>query len=451
MRKLIIFLLATLIFISENASAQSVSDIVDQQNLSALIMTDTRDAVAKAGGTIGSHIVDRGETWESIASRYGVPPEIIRRLNCGIPECYTGLELEVPIMPVAQATPNASLKSLETTMLNHARKMMERKDYKGAIKQYSALIKEFPSATAYYERAAAHYNNGKLKNSMKDLMRVIHSGKESAMYPDAEELYVAISNELQEKRAERALMWGQIASVVLQTGLQVSSAIIESKAASGNPSFYIPQGGNIVSENYVPGFYAGTSFSQNTGIAIPESLKIENYLTPGIGFGEVTFDQWGNPLFSNKSLGEAMRRMNSDFANDMQKSGLLSAGSPATNTMLTTMLKQNVRLGENTASLIETPHYSFKYDKQDSDSESNKSDDSPREININHSSQISGYSSTYYGYIDLLSNMKNGFSKYSDIDRRNMQAKMKECRETANSLAGTTVINISPWENWNGK
>lgn len=404
MRKLIIFLLATLIFISENASAQSVSDIVDQQNLSALIMTDTRDAVAKAGGTIGSHIVDRGETWESIASRYGVPPEIIRRLNCGIPECYTGLELEVPIMPVAQATPNASLKSLETTMLNHARKMMERKDYKGAIKQYSALIKEFPSATAYYERAAAHYNNGKLKNSMKDLMRVIHSGKESAMYPDAEELYVAISNELQEKRAERALMWGQIASVVLQTGLQVSSAIIESKAASGNPSFYIPQGGNIVSENYVPGFYAGTFPALSPSCSTQPTYW--NY--DGTAIIEAAKDNLLNAPFGAYGIEPISLSENDSFNGETGNSNGID--NPP--------IKSNTLSGDK---------------------------------NIDKTSLVLGYVQTYSGYCDLLSNMKNGFSKYSDIDRRNMQVKMKECRETANSLAGTTVINISPWENWNGK
>lgn len=51
-----------------------------------------------------SHVIQRGETFELIAKRYGVSLDMIKEANPLVDECYTGITLSIPPKPIPVTT-----------------------------------------------------------------------------------------------------------------------------------------------------------------------------------------------------------------------------------------------------------------------------------------------------------------------------------------------------------
>lgn len=153
-----------------------------------------------------SHIVDRGESIEYIAGKYGVSVEDIRKANKWLDNIYCGLELAIP------EAEKKSEYGIETTnpLFTEAESYVRREDYGKAIKIYNKILKTSPNdLTARYNRGVCYYNKGKMKQAAEDFSFVKRRDK-NGNFPDAEELADNAKNIQEEKNAARAEMWANI-------------------------------------------------------------------------------------------------------------------------------------------------------------------------------------------------------------------------------------------------
>ena len=66
------------------------------------------------------HIIDRGETLQSIAKRYSTTPERIIELNPDAAQfIYVGMELQIPATETTQSASNTNTQSLNSTVISH--------------------------------------------------------------------------------------------------------------------------------------------------------------------------------------------------------------------------------------------------------------------------------------------------------------------------------------------
>lgn len=66
------------------------------------------------------HIIDRGETLQSIAKRYSTTPEKIIELNPDAAQfIYVGMELQIPATETTQSASNTNTQSLNSTVISH--------------------------------------------------------------------------------------------------------------------------------------------------------------------------------------------------------------------------------------------------------------------------------------------------------------------------------------------
>lgn len=214
---------------------ESPEDIERRNALSILYSEESKNAVLSAGYTLGKRVVERGETWESIAAQYKVAVDLIKNLNSEYDECLAGIELFVPIASVGEKEIIEELPQRNIIdELQFARSYLSHEDYKKAVKEYDKMIKRNPSIDAYYERALAQYKRGKLKQAISDLQVVQGYDNYDAKYPDTDELLAGINEEWSAKKARRAELWGAIVGAVLVTGLEVGNAVIQSNKTSAS-------------------------------------------------------------------------------------------------------------------------------------------------------------------------------------------------------------------------
>ena len=162
------------------------------------------------------HIVDRGETIEYIADKYGVTVDDIRKANNWLDGIYGGLDLTIP-RPAP--SPDASKSKQSYTpdlsyLFTDAERHVKNKNYDKAIKVYNRILKVNPrDLTAKYNRGICYYNKGKMKQAAEDFSYVKRRDKNDD-FPEAEELAESARSIQQEKSARRAEMWGNILSGV---------------------------------------------------------------------------------------------------------------------------------------------------------------------------------------------------------------------------------------------
>lgn len=165
-----------------------------------------------------SHIVDRGESIEYIAGKYGVSVEDIRKANKWLDNIYCGLELAIP------EAEKKSEYGIETTnpLFTEAESYVRREDYGKAIKIYNKILKTSPNdLTARYNRGVCYYNKGKMKQAAEDFSFVKRRDK-NGDFPDAEELADNARHIQNENDARQAQMWGNLIQEIasMTTGLR---------------------------------------------------------------------------------------------------------------------------------------------------------------------------------------------------------------------------------------
>ena len=424
--------------------------------LKILTQKEAELKVTEAGYSLHSHTVERGESWESIANSYGVTPEVLKCLNAQEEFCLAGLELNVPVIKKNIETVESTgyLDRLTESYFTSARNNVTRGNYKDAVKTYDHIIKTNPGIEAYYERAFAQYKRGKLKLALNDLNHVKSYPGYEEIYPDSDELLQSIKKEIEYKTARRNQLWGNILGTVVRTGLEIGNAYLNAKYGNTqwNNNSYLPSYTSGTSSFSSYGGGIGTVTPSSYQFQIPDCLDFTKYDLAGQI--QITYDQYGNAMYSNPKAAAALRKMNSDFANYMNGSGFFTnGGAIGYSTML--QMNSDMRIASMYADSLETPQYftSDTYPSADNEEvtstniSSSSSYSSSSSSSSNNYPQIKSLLGTYDNYVDLLMNMKNGYSTYDERSKQRMQTAMRNIRNQLNNQYGYN-LNPSSMETW---
>lgn len=183
--------------------------------------------------TIIKHIVQRGETSETIAKSYGISEEQLKELNPFCDKCYVGLSLSV-----LQNNINTPAGKIENSMPEKWRNEYENAvllatsgKYKEATKVYDKLITEFPNGELYFNRGVCQYERGKWKRAIRDLEMALVSKELSEVdYSKAEEYLQKAREERSAQQMRNAEAWGSLAA----TAIIATTAIVTAKNNNKN-------------------------------------------------------------------------------------------------------------------------------------------------------------------------------------------------------------------------
>lgn len=196
-----------------------------------------------------THKVRPGDTFASIASKYGVSEQELKDANKLLPRCYVGAVLEIPEShsclpsgPSAEAVsvngyvkPSPVTKSetgqgMETCYdvyaeMASALGMMEDGRFGKAQAKFTEIIKKDPRPSAYYYRGLCRYKEGKWKGAVNDFrVAVYDSSLEESLKDDAKDMLESAAALREEQVARRKETWATIGAAVGAT-LLVAGAV----------------------------------------------------------------------------------------------------------------------------------------------------------------------------------------------------------------------------------
>ena len=222
------------------------------KHLCVIILLSLSSIVHIHGQEIKKHVVQRGETLESIAKDYNLSPNELQSANNDMEIFYTGLEINVPIkkMPIA---PNGTkqysdsdeqfLKTLTAYWddCEIADKLFEAHNYSKAQKQYQQTIKKYkgilPCEDALYGNALCSYNREKWKSAIEDLNMVINNEECSQGQRDHCKRLLAKAQSYRDQQLEsRSNFWGGLFMTAATVGVAYMNAKSETKPTSGTLS-----------------------------------------------------------------------------------------------------------------------------------------------------------------------------------------------------------------------
>lgn len=160
-----------------------------------------------------SHIVDRGESWESIADDYGVTVSQLKEANPSIVDAFVGIELFIPV-EVDDMDMERRKFMRHNPLYLEAQDLAAAGKYKQAAKTYEQLIASNHNVPldVYYHRGIAYYNWGKMHQTMND-MAYVKRNDTYGRFPDAAEIYGKAEKIQAERDANKAAIAGAIIGV----------------------------------------------------------------------------------------------------------------------------------------------------------------------------------------------------------------------------------------------
>lgn len=177
------------------------------------------------------HIVQRGETLEFLASKFGVSEQDIRDQNedFDLDILYVGLPLQIPIPEVGDSPEEIerliASKSVTSSILNKANLLYNNGSYRKAAKLYTAAIKENATSDAYYLRGRCYLYQGKYKSAIKDLEMANNGSDLSFSLKSSCESLLAVAHDKRDAQLEaRGELWGSIFAVAAVTAATVATA-----------------------------------------------------------------------------------------------------------------------------------------------------------------------------------------------------------------------------------
>lgn len=210
------------------------------------------------------HIVQRGETLEFLATKFGVSEQDIRDQNedFDLDILYVGLPLQIPISEnIDNAEQLITLQSSTNSVLNEANNYYQSGKYRKAIKLYSKTIKENPKADLYYLRGRSYLSQGKYKSAIRDLESAQTDNTLSMAFQSDCELLLADAQAKREiQLAERTEILGSLFSLAAATTVSVLSA----KSASNTSNSSVSAGGVASSSNSSYETTSGSSATLST-------------------------------------------------------------------------------------------------------------------------------------------------------------------------------------------
>lgn len=168
------------------------------------------------------HTVQRGETYASIAGKYGVSEQALRAANPYNKNLYVGIKLVIPsvsqntsvsgVAPTVSSQGNTAMNRVAQAYMDNAWGYYHDMKYGKAIKEIEKALAENAGMEAYLLRGKCHLMRNKYKNACEDFALVMDSP--SATAAQKQEAYSENQTAVrlwETKRAEKAQFWGKIA------------------------------------------------------------------------------------------------------------------------------------------------------------------------------------------------------------------------------------------------
>lgn len=177
------------------------------------------------------HVVQRGETLEFLATKFGVSKQDIRDQNedFDLDILYVGLPLQIPIPEIGDSPEEIerliASRSLTNNILNEANLLYNNGSYRKAAKLYTAAIKDNASSDVYYLRGRCYLYQGKYKSAIKDLeMANAGSDLSYSLKTSCESLLAEAHDKRDAQLEAREEIWGSIFAVAAVTAATVATA-----------------------------------------------------------------------------------------------------------------------------------------------------------------------------------------------------------------------------------
>lgn len=221
------------------------------------------------------HIVQRGETIETLADSYRLTTDMLKTVNLGMDTFYTGMEVFVPVDKKymwlrTEEDSEDILKDIAGYFLEYkeASRFFNSGNYKKADKLFESTIrnhgKYLPCEEAYFGRAMCDYNRNKWRSAIEGFTKVISIEECTKELREQSRNLRANAEEKREARNQRT---ANFLSGLFQAAAEVGTAYMAASQANTGQGSYnypsMPQGVSLGSmSNTEFTNYVNTSLSQ---------------------------------------------------------------------------------------------------------------------------------------------------------------------------------------------
>ena len=213
-------------------------------------------AAAVSAQLAAKYQVQRGDTYASIAEKFGMTENELRHKNPGKRHLYAGMNIDIidyyngrprniqreryddrvdmgGYEDSGRAYGTSSYSLMDDPSFQEAQRLEQMGKYKDAAKIYSKMIDRNPAAPLYFIRGVCYYQNKKWKNAIADFEHVMNSRDASDELLDECERYRDSAHEQREiKRERNAATWAGILTGVVAVGVVADA--ISSDSGSGH-------------------------------------------------------------------------------------------------------------------------------------------------------------------------------------------------------------------------
>ena len=221
-----------------------------------------------------SHIVQRGETLETLADRYRLTTEMLKTVNLDMDTFYTGLEIVVPVDKKylclrSKEDGEMILKDMAGYFSEYqeASRIFDLGNYKKANDLFESTIrnhgKYLPCEEAYFGKAMCAFHRKKWSTAVEGFEQVINIDHCPKELKEQSRKLMAEAEEQRDARAERtASIFSSLFQVVAEAGTAYMAA---SQANNGMPGY-----------NYAP-------MPQGTSLGSMNNAEFTNYVNTSLG------------------------------------------------------------------------------------------------------------------------------------------------------------------------
>lgn len=353
-------------------------------------------AIASTGVSARTYVVERGDTWELIARKWGVHTEELKAANPAMPEVFYGLEINLPDNSAPSQVSNSTiaLYEREDRQLAAAEKALAEGRYSAARSALSSAMsrrghttsrlaymyakscegtQNYMEALENYGKAISLFNDGDWTMTGEQVSSV--EADRDRVYPLAEKEYQEkLRREAEEKRQaeirrqrraeeaareearkrERRAAWGSFGQALLGA---IGNAAMGAAGGWGMPA----TGAMPAWNTPVPSFGGGGTASPilnpqlaAAGVTLPPSLDFTKW-DPSMFQMQVTYDQAGTPMFSSPGLAAWQMQSAAEVGSYAAAVGAQVGG--AQGAYLQNLASSHVTHSAEQAQWTATPHY----------------------------------------------------------------------------------------------
>lgn len=353
-------------------------------------------AIASTGVSARTYVVERGDTWELIARKWGVHTEELKAANPAMPEVFYGLEINLPENSAPSQVSNSTiaLYEREDRQLAAAEKALAEGRYSAARSALSSAMsrrghttsrlaymyakscegtQNYMEALENYGKAISLFNDGDWTMTGEQVSSV--EADRDRVYPLAEKEYQEkLRREAEEKRQaeirrqrraeeaareearkrERRAAWGSFGQALLGA---IGNAAMGASGGWGMPAMGAMPAWNTP----VPSFGGGGTASPilnpqlaAAGVTLPPSLDFTKW-DPSMFQMQVTYDQAGTPMFSSPGLAAWQMQSAAEVGSYAAAVGAQVGG--AQGAYLQNLASSHVTHSAEQAQWTATPHY----------------------------------------------------------------------------------------------